>query len=71
VAIRQHIASLDNDTTRVMVDAYEAACRDLSLPAGTGPANNRVADLVLRMVQDGERDPQSISRRILTVVRQR
>jgi hypothetical protein len=67
VAIQRYITGpeFDADTTRIMIDAYEAVLRALDLPSGHSPTHNRIADFVIRLTESGERDPQVISRQIL------
>jgi hypothetical protein len=70
MAIQQHIrdSAFDADTVRVMVDAYECARHQLQLASGDTDKNHRIADLVLAMAENGERDPQIICKRILLMM---
>jgi hypothetical protein len=67
LAIKQHLAGsgFDTDTVRIMVDAYEAVRGTLKLPGGDTPINSKIADRVIQMVRDGERDADVVSKRVL------
>jgi hypothetical protein len=67
LAIHKHIAQshFDAVTVRIMVEAYEAVRRELQLPSGGTPTNMVIAGHVLQLVQNGERDPEVIAKRVL------
>jgi hypothetical protein len=67
LAINQHLAGsgFDADTVRIMVDAYEAVRGTLNLPSGDNPINSKIADKVIQLARDGERNPDVISKRVL------
>jgi hypothetical protein len=67
LAIEQHLqgSTFDADTVRIMIDAYETICRELNLARGQSPTHQVIADKVLLLAKDGERDPQVIVKRVL------
>jgi len=72
MAIQQHVreSAFDAETVRIMVDAYESALRELNLANGETGKNRRIADLILAMAENGERDPKVMCDRIV-LMRQR
>jgi hypothetical protein len=67
LAIHQHVhnSAFDAETVRIMIDAYECARRELNQPTGHNTITHRIADLVLAMAENGEKDPKTICQRVV------
>jgi len=65
---RVHGSAFDAETVGIMVAAYECARQELSLPSGYSDQTGRIADLVLAMVENGERDATIMCKRVLLMM---
>ena len=70
MAIQKHVhgSVFDADTVQIMVDAYECARKELGLPSGYTDKTGRIADLVLGLIENGERDPQIMCKHVLLMM---
>jgi hypothetical protein len=73
LAIQQYIhdAAFDADVVKILVEAYDGVRLALNLPSGDSDVNHQIADRIMRMAKDGERDPQVICKRVLMQMEQR
>jgi hypothetical protein len=71
MAIHQRVrdSAFDADTVSIMVDAYECVRHELALPSGHSEETHRIADLVLAMIENGERDASTMCKRVLLMMR--
>lgn len=58
-------SAFDADVVKVMVAAYEAARLAMELPSGESAGNRKIAECVMRMARNGERDPQVIAKQAI------
>jgi hypothetical protein len=71
MAIRRILAdsAFDQGAIDLMVEAYEAICKELQLAESRyAPANEAVAQAVVRLVREGQRDAAEIVRRVVQTV---